>query len=121
MTDEKINKETIGNYFRNVKIFLDKSKEKHPKSVSKLYFNNFLKTIENKNTRRNYSVSIKKFYDVCLIKDNKLSEVHEHYINEKQRAINLQIKNKSIFDKSFFGELNIDRIKEQLKDESCDT
>ena len=123
MLEENKSKYTVYGYTRIVNCFFEKSKELHPEHVSKDYLDAFLDNIVGSGNKRKYYSSIKKFYEICLIKNN-LCFVDTPIKNNKSQiksAQDLEIKNNLTFDKSFFGKLNIKRVKRQkLKEKSCD-
>jgi hypothetical protein len=124
MLEEGKSKNTISDYIRFVNIFFSKSKELHPEHISKPYLDSFLDEITDLKIKRKYYSAIKKFYEICLIK-NDLCFTDTAFTSNKAQIIfyqELNIKNNLIFDKSCFGKLNTKRIKRQkLKEKLCGT
>jgi len=68
-------KNTIDNYAGCIAHFFLQSKKDHPKNINEQDIKNFLGTLKQTNTQRNYHSAIKKFYDVCLGQKEKFKYI----------------------------------------------
>jgi len=68
-------KNTIDNYASCISHFFLQSKKDHPKNINEQDIKDFLGTLKQTNTQRNYHSAIKKFYDVCLGQKEKFKYI----------------------------------------------
>lgn len=68
-------KNTIDNYASCIAHFFSQSKKDHPKNINEQDIKDFLGTLKQTNTQRNYHSAIKKFYDVCLGQKEKFKYI----------------------------------------------
>ena len=68
-------KNTIDNYASCIAHFFLQSKKDHPKNINEQDNKDFLGTLKQTNTQRNYHSAIKKFYDVCLGQKEKFKYI----------------------------------------------
>jgi len=68
-------KNTIDNYASCIAHFFLQSKKDHPKNINEQDIKDFLGTLKQTNTQRNYHSAIKKFYDVCLGQKEKFKYI----------------------------------------------
>lgn len=68
-------KNTIDNYASCIAYFFLQSKKDHPKNINEQDIKDFLGTLKQPNTQRNYHSAIKKFYDVCLGQKEKFKYI----------------------------------------------
>lgn len=66
---------TIDNYSSCIKYFFEKSTKTHPKNINEKDIKEFLGTLKQVNTQRNYHSAIKKFYDICLGQKEKFKYI----------------------------------------------
>lgn len=66
---------TIDNYASCIGVFFSLSKKDHPKNINEQDIKDFLGTLKQTNTQRNYHSAIKKFYDVCLGQKEKFKYI----------------------------------------------
>ncbi len=66
---------TIDNYASCIGVFFSQSKKDHPKNINEQDIKDFLGTLKQTNTQRNYHSAIKKFYDVCLGQKEKFKYI----------------------------------------------
>lgn len=68
-------KNTIDNYASCISYFFSQSQKDHPKNINEHDIKNFLGTLKQTNTQRNYHSAIKKFYDICLGQKEKFKYI----------------------------------------------
>lgn len=83
MKRRNYSKNTIDNYSSCIKFFFSQSKKDHPKNINEQDIKDFLGTLKEVNTQRNYHSAIKKFYDVCLGQKNKFKYIPYAHKNNK--------------------------------------
>ena len=66
---------TVDNYASCIGVFFAQSKKDHPKNINEQDIKDFLGTLKQTNTQRNYHSAIKKFYDVCLGQKEKFKYI----------------------------------------------
>ncbi len=66
---------TIDNYASCIGVFFTKSKKDHPKNINEQDIKDFLGTLKQTNTQRNYHSAIKKFYNICLGQKEKFKYI----------------------------------------------
>lgn len=66
---------TIDNYSSCIGVFFSQSKKDHPKNLNEQDIKDFLGTLKQTNTQRNYHSGIKKFYDICLGQKDKFKYI----------------------------------------------
>lgn len=75
MKRRNYSKNTIENYTSCISFFFSQSKKDHPKNINEQDIKEFLGTLKQTNTQRNYHSAIKKFYDICLGQKEKFKYI----------------------------------------------
>lgn len=75
MKRRNFSQNTIDNYSSCIGVFFAQSKKDHPKNINEQDIKDFLGTLTQTNTQRNYHSAIKKFYDICLGQKEKFKYI----------------------------------------------
>lgn len=86
MARRNYSKNTVENYASCLNLFFNQSKSDHPKNIHEKEIKEFLGTLKEPNTQRNYHSAIKKYFEIVLRQKDKFK-----YIPYAQKSSKLPI------------------------------